>query len=118
MNEDDLLNILKHYFKFKPTTRWTTLIVEGLPTEYQTKRVGKLRGNTLYFTIGETSHGVAVGLADWIRQRIAREGLPVLEIESTAGNGRVFPGFEWVGLMPSVVEQIIQTVLDEVKFRG
>jgi hypothetical protein len=78
---------LDELFNLKRRKSWITLTpARGVSLKgFQTRRVGKVVGDELLFTIGATSLGKHRGLNRVIREILQTESLDVIERESTSG---------------------------------
>jgi hypothetical protein len=105
----------------KHNRNWTALLFPGRAwlSSYGTNRVGNLKGGKLFFTIGETEHGKASRLSQWIGASIVSHGLTVHRVRSTNGarKNHVYFGFDLATASATTVKKIVSSVLEEVQAR-
>ena len=112
-------DVLERSFELQPNKGWIAL----RPTDpdllrgFRTGRIAKVRGERLYFTIGETSLGKSTGLSERIRRAISDEGLEPIAEPTTSGQLRgekEYVGFDLSAGTREAVERLLSRILDEI----
>lgn len=107
-------NVFDRYFERNARKGWQTLTLKGpLDPGFRTKRVAKISGSMLVFTIGETELGRASGLDREIASAIRDEGFHIEDQPSTSGSlvrPKTYIGFN-IGTCTSAQ---LESVLDRI----
>lgn len=105
----DIENILTNkHFVLKRTTKWIA-INDPRPVfekTFGTKRFGKLQGTGMYVTLEPVK-------AECEKLIVAR-GLTLRHVRSTTGDGRLYPGFDTVGVSQATLEHMVDTLCSVV----
>jgi hypothetical protein len=91
-------------FVLKPTTKWVA-INDPRPAFKQvfgTARFGKLQGTNMYVTLDLVK--------EECERLMAAGGLTVGHVRSTDGSGRIYPGFDRVGVPDAALAQLVEAM--------
>lgn len=105
----DIENILTNkHFVLKRTTKWIAINDPRSVFEktFGTKRFGKLQGTGMYVTLEPVK-------AECEKLIVAR-GLTLRHVRSTTGDGRLYPGFDTVGVSQATLEHMVDTLCSVV----
>jgi hypothetical protein len=107
-------HILDRLFVRTPRKGWQALALrDPIAPRFRTKRVAKLAGPLLLFTIGETELGRANGLDRTITSAIRDQGLRPVEQPSTSGSlsqPKTYVGIDLSAASAEQVESILATI--------
>lgn len=117
MNQTDVLN---RYFRQEERGGWTALFAldECMMKGFQTKRLAKMYGADIYFTVGETQKGRRNRLTATIEEILRRQAIPMQKIDSTQGNvgsNKVYTGFNLRHCTPGQLEIVVAAVIQAVR---
>jgi hypothetical protein len=88
----------------KPTAKWIALNDPrpAFRKTFNTKRFGKLQNNRMYVTLDLVK--------DECEQLIAANGFAPRYVRSTKGDGRIYPGFDTVGVSHAALAQLVDAL--------